>query len=113
VEAGKAVHGIREDRHRSGPEREFRTEFDIRDSSFYQVLLKEGSEIEMRLGRIEAAKSIIIRLGLIGFGPLPKATRAAVEATDDLRRLERLCIRILTATSWDDLLADQKRSRPS
>jgi hypothetical protein len=79
--------------------------FNIKDSSFYQVMLKEGREVGEREGRIKEARRIVIRQGRIRFGRLPRATRAAIEAIDDLDRLEHLVERILTATSWDDLLA--------
>ena len=78
----------------------------LKDSSFYQVLLKEGREKGLQKGRIKGLRKTPIRLGRIRFGRLPKATRAAIEAIDDLDRLERLSERILTATSWDDLLAE-------
>jgi len=51
---------------------------------------------------------LLIRQGRIRFGRLPKATRATIEAIDDLNRLEHVAERILTATSWDDLLAGPK-----
>jgi hypothetical protein len=80
----------------------------LKDSSFYQVMLKEGRELGEREGRIKEARSFVIRLGRIRFGRLPRAVRAAIEAIDDLDRLERLGERLLTATSWDDLLAIDK-----
>jgi hypothetical protein len=74
----------------------------LKDSSYYQVLLKEGLE----KGRITQAREILFRLGRLRFGRLDKATRSAIEAIDDLERLERLNERILTATNWRDLLAE-------
>jgi hypothetical protein len=83
----------------------------FKDSSFYQVMLKEGREVGLREGRIKGARKILIHQGRIRFGRLPKATRATIEAIDDLDRLERFAERILTATSWDDLPAVTKRRR--
>jgi predicted transposase YdaD len=80
----------------------------LKDSSFYQVLLKEGRELGRREGEIAGARKLLIRLGRSRFGRLPKATRAAIEAIDDPDRLERLGERLLTATTWDDLLAEGK-----
>jgi hypothetical protein len=77
----------------------------LKDSSFYQVLLKEGREVGLREGEIKGARKLLIRMGRIRFGRLPRTTRATIEAIDDLDRLERLADRILTATSWDELLA--------
>ncbi len=78
----------------------------LRDSSFYQLVLKEGKELGERQGRIKEAQQTLIRLGRIRFGRLPKATRAAIEAIDDLERLQDLSERLFTATNWTDLLAD-------
>ena len=79
----------------------------LKDSSFYQVLLKEGRELGLEEGRIKEASRLLIRLGPgPELGRLPEATRAAIEAIDDLDRLEHLGERILTATSWDNLLAE-------
>ncbi len=72
----------------------------LKDSSFYQLMLKEG--------RIAEAKRLVIRQGRTRFGRLPRVIRAAIEAIDDLDRLEHLAERILTATSRDDLLAGTK-----
>jgi hypothetical protein len=80
----------------------------LKDSSFYQVMLKEGRELGLHEGRIKEAKKLVIRLGRIRFGRLPRVIRAAIEAIDDLDRLERLNERVLTADSWDDLLAAGK-----
>jgi hypothetical protein len=83
--------------------RRLRTMNILKDSSFYQVMLKEGRE-----GEIRGARRLLIRLGRIRFGRLPKVVRAAIESIDDLERLEHLGERVLTATSWDDLLATGK-----
>ena len=43
-------------------------------------------------------------LGEQKFGPPDARVRAALEAIGDAERLEALARRLLTATSWDDLL---------
>jgi predicted transposase YdaD len=104
--------------------RRLRTMNILKDSSFYQVILKEGREegreegrkegrkegIKMgqRQGQLTEAQKLLFRQGRIRFGRLDKATRAAIEAIADLERLERLSVRLLTATSWADLLAETK-----
>jgi hypothetical protein len=84
----------------------------LKDSSFYQVLLKEGRELGLqegeRLGQIKEARKLIIRLGRIRFGRLARENRAVLEAIDDLERLERLSEKVLTATSWADLLSESE-----
>ena len=59
----------------------------LEDSSFYQLMLKEGREVGLRKGEIKGARELLIRVGRIRFGRLPKAIRAAIEAIDDLDRL--------------------------
>ncbi len=53
------------------------------------------------------ARQTLLRLGQSRFGPAGAETRAAIEAIDDLDRLDQLLDldRILKATSWDELLA--------
>jgi len=88
----------------------------LKDSSFYQVILEEGMEKGrkeglgqgQRQGRIEGARDVLFRQGRIRFGRLDKSTRAAIEAIDDLDRLEQLSERLLTAASWADLLAESE-----
>ena len=88
----------------------------LKDSSFYQVILEEGMEKGRkeglgqgeRQGRIAEAREVIFRLGRIRFGRLDKATHTAIEGIDDLNRLEQLSERLLSATSWADLIAESK-----
>jgi predicted transposase YdaD len=84
----------------------------LKDSSFYQLLLKEGREKGLeegqREGELKEAKRLLVRLGRIRFGRLAKENRAVIEAIDDLERLEHLSERLFTAKSWDDLLAEAK-----
>jgi hypothetical protein len=86
----------------------------LKDSSLDQVILKDGMEKGrregirqgQRQGRLEEARKVLFRQGGIRFGRLDKPTRAAIEAIDDLDRLERLSERLLTAARWADLLAE-------
>jgi hypothetical protein len=88
--------------------RRLRTMDILKDSSFYQVLQEWAGEARERHGEIKEARKLLHRLGRIRFGRLPKLTRAAIEAIDDLERLEHLSERLLTATSWADLLDESK-----
>jgi hypothetical protein len=47
----------------------------------------------------------------IGSRPSITGIRDAIGAIDDPEWLDRLSERVLTATSWDDLLAEPKRRR--
>jgi hypothetical protein len=59
-------------------------------------------------GGLKMLRGTISRLGEKKFGTAPtKKQRATLEGIDDLARLERISDRLLTATSWADLLATE------
>ena len=74
----------------------------MRESTTYQAVLKEGREE----GRVIEAQRILLLLGEGRFGPSDAATRAAVEAIQDLDRLERINRRMIDMSlhDWSDLL---------
>jgi hypothetical protein len=94
-------------------ERRLRTMDILKDSSFYQVLQERAGEARERLGKIKQTKKLLIRQGRIRFGRLSKPIHAAIEAINDLEWLEHLSERLLTATSWADLLAGAESTIPS
>jgi hypothetical protein len=67
-------------------------------SSFYQLILEKGE--------IAGAQKLLFRLGRSRLGPIPRRIRAAIQAIDDLEKLERLGERMLDVSSWSELLAD-------
>lgn len=69
------------------------------ESSTYRGLINDG--------RIEEAKTILLRQGRIKFGEPDEATEAAVRSMKRLKRLEALSERLLSVDSWDELLADR------
>ncbi len=83
-------------------------------STTYQAILKEGRNeglVEGRKeglveGRLTGERQLLIRLGTKRFGPPDAATLAAIEAIQDLDRLESLGERILEpeVQNWDELL---------
>jgi hypothetical protein len=68
----------------------------MRESTTYMAIIEEG--------RMEEAKTIVLRQGTKRFGPPPADARAAIEALTDLERLEALTDRLLDVESWDELL---------
>jgi hypothetical protein len=70
------------------------------DSTTYQLILHRG---EAR-GAISEAKSLILLMSEMRFGPIPAAMRTVVEGITDLTRLESVADRLLDATDWDELL---------
>jgi hypothetical protein len=59
-------------------------------------------------GQIKGIKKLLIRQGEVRFGRLNKATRAKIKSIDDLERLEWLCVKLLNAASWADLLNESE-----
>jgi len=53
--------------------------------------------------RIRATHDILLRIGRMRFGLPDACTEKQIRATRDLARLEELLVRVLTATSWQDL----------
>jgi Domain of unknown function (DUF4351) len=70
----------------------------MRDSTTYQAIVREGRE--------EEARRLLLRYGTRRFGTPNAALIAAIEAIQDVDRLESLTDRIFDATAgdWNDLL---------
>jgi predicted transposase YdaD len=66
---------------------------------------QEGRQEGLQEGRVEESHRLLLRLGRQRFGAADAATEAALQAIRDLDRLERLADVVLTATSWQELLA--------
>lgn len=78
----------------------------LKESPTYPLVMKMLENWVNWHVRVGEARKILIRMGRIRFGPLPRAIRPTLMAINDPERLERLAERVLTATSWKDLLAD-------
>jgi hypothetical protein len=71
---------------------------DMRDSTTYQAILRDG--------RIIGGRRILIRLGTLKFGKPDSATLVTIEAIRDFELLEAMCERILDANvrDWAEVL---------
>ncbi|MFN8522049.1 MAG: DUF4351 domain-containing protein [Chloroflexota bacterium] len=88
----------------------------LRDSSTYQAILKEGRReglsrgrsLGRRQGRVEGqtegARLLLLRLGTRRFGPPNADITARIADIRELATLERLADRVLDASSWSELL---------
>jgi predicted transposase YdaD len=81
----------------------------MRDSDTYQAILDEGRaegliQGEAR-GRAEEARQLLLRLGRKRLGEPEATVEAAVQAINDLERLELLAERVSDVKSWPELLA--------
>jgi predicted transposase YdaD len=74
----------------------------MQESTTYQKILREGRNE----GRITEAQRLLLLQGEIRFGVPEARTRSAIEAIQDIERLERMSKRILDADihDWDGLL---------
>jgi hypothetical protein len=75
----------------------------MRDSSTYQAILEEGREE----GRAEGERRLLLRIGAARFGQPDERIRSRIEAITDIEPIKRLAERLLTVSSWDELLAEE------
>jgi hypothetical protein len=66
----------------------------------------------VRKGRVQAVREIVLHLGGEKWGPPDERIQTEIEAIADLERLQFLAVRILKASSWDELLATTDPSAP-
>jgi predicted transposase YdaD len=76
----------------------------MHESSTYQAILEEG---ELR-GRAKWQRQLLIRQGTSKFGSPNAFQIDSLKAIEDPLVLEELGVRLLTATSWDDLLGQHR-----
>ena len=70
----------------------------------YDEMLEELDKRERR-GELRGKCSFLLRLGRKTLGPPDAATEAALAAIQDADRLERMADAVLTAKTWEELLA--------
>jgi predicted transposase YdaD len=73
----------------------------MRESSGYQLILDEGREE----GALREVRKILLRQGGRKFGAPGPEVESAVQAIDDLARLERMSDRLLDVNTWQELLS--------
>jgi hypothetical protein len=76
------------------------------ESPYYRLILKEGMEKGLLLGKAEEARRMILRQGQIRFRPPAEEVRKAIGAIEDIDRLEQLGDRVVAVSSWTELLAE-------
>ena len=85
----------------------FRLRFDmtLEDSKSYQMVLRMGAERGEAKGKLEGARSLLVRQATKRFGVPPAAALARLQAVTDPGLLEPLAERVLDAATWDDLVS--------
>ena len=71
----------------------------MKESVTYQAILREG--------RAEEGRTMLVRIASRRFGPPDDAIKARLGAIAEPERLEALADRILAASDWNELLADE------
>lgn len=69
----------------------------MEESTTYQLIVSRG--------KLQNARKTLVRLGRLKCGEPDAAQLAFVESIDDLQRLESLTDRVLSVSTWSDLLA--------
>jgi hypothetical protein len=75
----------------------------MKESSTYQLILKEGHSAGRAEGRAEEARRILLRIGRKHLGQPAAATLAWIDAIHDVEQLEELAERVYQVKRWDDL----------
>ena len=77
----------------------------MKESVTYQAILEEGEAKGRSEGALAEARRMLLLQGEIRFGSPDARARSVLEGITDVERLEALGRRLLTAASWDELLA--------
>lgn len=76
----------------------------MKESSTYQAIVEEGRQEGRRQGALIEAKKLLRLVGDRRFGAPDIGIAQAIEAIDDVARLEDMAWRLADATSWQELL---------
>src|SRR5262249_8269317 len=77
----------------------------MEESTTYQAIVRRGREEGREQGRVEGGRRLLLLQGETKFGPPDASTRAASQSINDPARLEELGVRWVSASSWQELLA--------
>ena len=76
----------------------------MRESVTYQEILEEGREEGLVQGQTQGERRLLLLFGTSKLGTPSDDVRQELEAIVDLAELDRLAQRLLTSSSWDELL---------
>ncbi len=86
----------------------------MQDSETYQEILQEGLAKGQALAEAEGleraktrSQTLLLKQGTKRFGTPDAATEAAVNAINDLDRLDCLAVALLDVSTWTELLATE------
>lgn len=76
----------------------------MKESSYYQGILKEGEAKGEAKGAFKTAHSVLLRVGAKRFGEPDPRVLAAIDQIKNADTLEDLALRALEVNSWQELL---------
>jgi hypothetical protein len=76
----------------------------MKESVTYQAILSEGRAEGRAEGKAEEARRVLLLIGRQRFGEPPAETAAALNAVNDVQKLEELILRSQQAAGWQELL---------
>lgn len=76
----------------------------MKESVTYQAIIEEGEAKGKAKGEANEARKILLLQGRDRFGEPPAGAVAALDAVTDVQKLEELALRLLHASSWQELL---------
>jgi hypothetical protein len=68
----------------------------VEDSTTYQYIIEQGA--------LKALRRVVLRAGATKLGAPPETVKATIQRLEDLPRLERMFGRLITASSWDEVM---------
>jgi Mg/Co/Ni transporter MgtE len=74
----------------------FRRYHAVEDSTTYQYIIEQGA--------LKGVRALLLELGASRFGAPSEKVKASIQELEDLPRLKRMGLRVLTAKSWNDIL---------
>jgi predicted transposase YdaD len=77
----------------------------MEESSTYQAIIRKGKQEGLLEGERKEAREILLMQGEVRFGTASAEIRTRLQGCGDLDLLHHLSLRLLTASSWEDLLA--------
>jgi predicted transposase YdaD len=69
----------------------------VQESTTYQAILEEGE--------VRGTQNMLLKQGAIRFGKPSRDIKIAIKQIEDLKKLRRMVIKVLSASSWQQLLA--------
>ena len=74
----------------------FRRYHAVEDSTTYQYIIEQGA--------LRGVRALLLEQGASKFGAPTEKVKASIQELEDLPRLKRMGLRVLTAKSWNDIL---------